>query len=120
MRKTLHDELSCGSMNVIDADSWSNKKSVMNPKRLDASTGTFTTIGKTCLIRALLESDQRFFGNYEEETFAESGEDCDMSLSDRENTSLLMDKRTCFSRSVFHLVNIWNYSQDKLKTFYVN
>ena len=54
----LHDRFSCGHMNTIDADAWSNNKSMMHPKRSDANTDAFTVIGKFCLTRALLETDQ--------------------------------------------------------------
>ena len=60
------------------------------------------------------------FINTEEETFTESGEDYDMSFSDRETDALLMDKRTCFTWSVFRSVKDWNDAKDKLKICYVN
>ena len=105
MRKILHDRLSCGSIDVIDAGDWSYKKSTTDPKRSNVNTDTFTTIEKTYLTRSFLEIEKDFFDNIEEEIFAESSEDCNMSLSNRCNTLLLMDERNCFSRSFFHSVN---------------
>ena len=81
MRKVLHDELSCVTMKVMNTEDWSSNKIMMNPKRSEINSNTFTTMGRTCLKRALLETERRFFGNTVEETFEDSIEYCDMSSS---------------------------------------
>ena len=58
--------------------------------------------------RTILETKRRFFGYKEDATFVEGGKEADMSLSDRDKADLLLDKRTCFSRSVFHSVEDWS------------
>ena len=58
------------------------------------SIDSFTTTEKTCLIGALLEIERKVFGNAEDKTFVEGGEDCVMSLSDREKAVLTVDKRS--------------------------
>ena len=73
MRKIIHDRLSCESMNIIDVDTWSNNKSTAHPKRSDVKVDTFTAIGKIFLTSSLLEIEQRFFDDTEEDTFAEFG-----------------------------------------------
>ena len=65
IRKNLHVGLSCGSMNVVEADAWSNKKSMIQPKRSDFNPDAFIIIGETFLTRDLLETEWRFFGNTE-------------------------------------------------------
>ena len=55
--------------------------------------------------RELLENERSFFGNTEEIKFAESREQCDMRLSDREKVILLLDKRACHRKSVFSSAN---------------
>ena len=76
-------------------------KSMARLTRSDFNTDAFATAGNPCLNRSLIETERNFFGSTSEETFTESGEDCDMSLPCREKALLLMDKRTCFSRSFF-------------------
>ena len=68
------------------------------------------------MTRVLLETERRFFGKAEEITFSESGENCDMSLSYRENEILLLYKRECYSKSIFSSVNDWRETQDALKS----
>ena len=104
----------------MDADTWSKKKSMTHSKMSHARTDTLTVIGNTCLTKALLETERRFFSNTEEETYSERGKDCDMSLSDREKVVLMIDKRTCCSRSVFRSVKDWNDDKDRLKLFNAN
>ena len=47
------------------------------------------------------------------------GEDCEMSLSNREKDLLIMDERTCSIRIIFSSVNDWNDCIDKFKQFHV-
>lgn len=56
-----------------------------------------TTNGKTCLRRAILECERRFFNNTTEELFDEDDIDASkrIKLSDREKWKLLLDLRTC-------------------------
>ena len=65
------------------------------------------------MTRALFETECRFFNNTEEVAFAEGCEHCDATLSDREKTVSLLDKRSCCSERV--LVE----AQDTLKSYYV-
>ena len=65
----------------------------MHPSRIDTDTDDFTTIGKSCLTRALLENKRRFFTNSEEVAFTKGGEDYDMMLSDRERAIVLLDEK---------------------------
>ena len=51
-----------------------------------------TLRGKTYLTRQSLETERRFSGNAEEIIFAESGENCDVSLSDQEKAISLLKK----------------------------
>ena len=44
---------------------------------------------------------EEVFGNAVEETSADSCEDCDVNLSDRDQGSLMLDRRTCCNRSFF-------------------
>ena len=120
MRKTLHDGLSCRRMNNTDVDYWSNKKYITHPTRSKINTETFTTTGNPCLNIALLETERCFFGNTTEKTFTESSEDCDVSSYDRKKVLLLMEKRTCFSGSVFRSVRNWTNAREKLKKFHAN
>lgn len=60
MRNTAHEGLSYGSMNVIDAEDWSNNKSIMHPTRPEINTDTYTTVEKTRCNKALLETEWRF------------------------------------------------------------
>ena len=90
----IHDALSCGLTSIADADAWSKNKSMTHAKRFHVDTDAFTTSGKTCLTRKLLEIEWRFFGNTEDETFAEGSEDCDISSSYREKVVLTLDERT--------------------------
>ena len=62
--------------------------------------------------RELLKNERRFCGNAEEINFAESRENCDMRLSDREKVILLLDKRACHSQSIFSSANDWRHAQD--------
>ena len=95
MRKIIHDSFSRVSLQIIDGETWSKNKSLMHPSRIDTNTNDFTIIGKTCLTRELLETEPRFFNNDGEVSFAEGGEDYDMSLSCREKFILLLDTRAC-------------------------
>ena len=60
VRNTAHEGLSYGSMNVIDAEDWSNNKSIMHPTRPEINTDTYTTVEKTLCNKALLETEWRF------------------------------------------------------------
>ena len=93
MRKTRYDGLLRGSLEAINVKTWGKNNFLMHPKRIHSDTDDFTIIGKTCLTRMSLETERRIFGNTEEIDFAESGENCDISLLDRQKATLLLDKR---------------------------
>ena len=55
------------------------------------------------------------FRSKEDTTFAEDRLDADTSLSNRENAGLLLNKRTCCSRSFFRTVEDWSDARASLK-----
>ena len=69
---------------------------MMHPKIIHANANLFTLANKTCLGREILETEKIVFGEKEDMTFAEGGQEVCMSLSDR-------DKNFC-SRSVFRSI----------------
>ena len=75
-------------------------------------------IGKTCLSRTILETERRFFGEIEDVTFSEGGQEADASLSDRETSVLLLDKRNFCIRSVFRSIEDRSDVQSVLKEFH--
>ena len=91
----------------------------MHPTRSEINTRFFTTTGRICLNRALLEIEKSFFANTTEETFSGSGENCDVSLSNREKSLLLTYKRTCFSINFSSPASDWNDCRDECNFFYV-
>ena len=101
-------------MKVFSADDWSSNILIMHPTRLEFKASTFTSTERACLNRELLETERSFFGNTVDEHFSESGEDFDMSLSNREKELLIMDRRTCCSRIIFRYLNDWNIFRDKM------
>ena len=110
----MHDGLLSGSLEAIDVNTWSKNKFLTFPKRIDSGADDFTIIGKTFFARELFETERRFFGDTEDITFVESRENCDMSLSFREKSILLLDKIVCCSKSVFSSANYWREAQDAL------
>ena len=115
MRNISHGSLSSRSLEAIYSETWSKNKSLMRLKIIDFDADDFTISKKPFLTRALLDTECRIFGNAEEMIFSESGQNCDMSLSDREESILLLDKRTCCTKSFFSSVNDWRKDQDALK-----
>ena len=116
MRKKIYDDLSSGSLELTDVDTWIKNKLLTHPKRIDSHENDFTIAGKSCLTRALTETERRFFGNAEGINFTESEEKCDISLPDREKGILLIEKRVLYRKIVFSLVNNWREDQDALKS----
>ena len=55
------------------------------------------------------------FNNKIEETFAESNTEFSMKLINRENAMLVLDKKICWSKSVFNDVTKWNGCKSELK-----
>ena len=105
MRKSLHNSLSRGTVCAINADLWSSNKAKIHPNRSEVNANSFTETRKTCIRRALLEFERRFFDNKTELTFAELNSECDMNLSNREIALLVLEKSFCWRRSVFNNVS---------------
>ena len=84
--------------------------------RIDSDTYDFTITGNTCLTRALLETECRFFNNTEEVNFVEGCEDFDVSLSSIENSILFLDKRACCIKRGFSSAHNYREAQDTLKS----
>ena len=61
MHKFLHDSLSRGTMCIINADLWSGKKAIVHATISEVNVTSFTNTGRTCLKRAILECERRFF-----------------------------------------------------------
>ena len=107
MRKSLHDRLSRGTMYTINTYLWSSNEDVIHSTRSKVSVSSFTETGRTRLKRSLLECERFFFNNESECTFTESNCEFCMNLSNMERALLVLDKRFCWSRSVFDDVNYW-------------
>jgi len=112
-KKKLHNHLSQSSLLLIDADNW--RVDQKDPPRIRVDVATFTAAGKTCLRRALLETERRFFGNRTEVVFTEIPK---LKLSDREKGVLVLDKRTCLNGTIISQAQ-WRDAVNALESVYV-
>ena len=101
-RKALHDTLTRKTMKLIDVEDWSAHKLIIHPTRSEENIDSFAKVRMLFRIRAFLECERKFFNNKIEETFTESYTEVTMNLIDREKAMLTLDKRTCWSTSVFN------------------
>ena len=60
MRKSLHDNLSKGTMCVINSDLWSSNKDMIRPTTSEVNVASFSEIGIRYLKRALMKCEKRF------------------------------------------------------------
>ena len=105
MQKSLHDSLLKETMELISTEQRSSDKHMTCPTRSEVNVNSFAEAGKACKKRAFLEFERRFFNNKSETTFADAKYDFCMHLSNRERSLLVLDKRFCWSRSVFENVH---------------
>lgn len=117
MKTSLHDSFSRDTMLLTNDGKWGSDKDVMCPTRSEANSDLFTDAGKIFKKRASLEYERRFFDNKRENTFAESNTEFSMKLIDRDRDTLVLDKRTCWSRSAFDEVAQWNECKTELKDY---
>jgi len=71
--------LSCGTIKVA-----SRNKLMMNPKRSEINTNTFTAMERTCLKRMFYKNRGGFLEMPQRKLFSDSGEDFSMSFYSRE------------------------------------
>ena len=74
-------------------------KAPQSPKNVN----TFSTMGRQCRKRAMLECERRFFGYTENTTFEDQGcshDDIRVNMTKGEFLILLLDPRTCVDSSV--------------------
>ena len=120
MRKLLHESISSSALNAIVAYAWIRNKITIHPKIISTSSDILALTGKTCLHRVLLETERGFFGSKKSTTLSGGKLDTDMSLSDREKSVLLLDKRTYQSRKNFRTIECWYDAQASWKSFCVD
>ena len=104
MRKYLHDGLLRATMLLINNEQWGSDEDMIHPTRSEVNVNSFTKTGYFFKKRALLEYERGFFDNKEETNFVERNAEFYVNLSDRERATLFLDKRFCWSRSVFEKV----------------
>ena len=68
---------------------------MIRPSRLEVNVTSFAEAGRTFLRKAILECERIFFNNESDHTFAESTCEFCMNLSNRERSTLVLDKRFC-------------------------
>ena len=117
MRKSLHDSSSRATVLLTKTEQWSSDKDMTHPTRSEANACSFLETGIFFKKRALLECERRIFDNKTENIFAESNAQFCMNLSDRERATLVLDKRVCWSRSLFDNVMQWNECKTELKHY---
>ena len=116
MRKNLHNEYTSNTMYLIHLDEW---KDQIHPPRRQVPVDDFSDNGRECRKRALLEVERRFFGNNTEEVFEEDAQEAVLKLKQRGKATLVLDKRTCYRRSIMHTEEEWKDACAALRVFYI-
>ena len=94
-------------MCIINAGPWSSQKAMTRPTISVVNVTSFAYTGRTFLKRDMLECERRFFNNKTEIIFAKQNCEFCVNLTNRERALLVLEKRMCWSRSVFADVNDW-------------
>ena len=119
-RNFLHDSLPSKTMKFINYEICSSDKDLTHPTRGEAHVDSFTKVGKTSKQRALLECERRFFDNRTEINFAEVNSEFCVNLQSREIALLVLDKRFCYSKSLFNDANDWTDCLNELGYYCVD
>ena len=116
LRKKVHTQLKGNKLDIINVSEWQNQ---IHPSRTSADVDSFSSAGRECRRRALLETERRFFGNRSENIGEEINIEASLKLSQREKAVLVLDKRTCLQPGILTNDDDRKDAISALREFYV-
>ena len=117
MRMNLHDAYTSETMDVIDIANWRGQT---KPPRVVRNVNEKNSEhGRTCRMRALLETEHRFFGNDTETIFDHNSIAPKLKLTNREKATFFLDKRTLQQKKILPTRDEWLECKAALRVFYI-